>query len=84
LGRMAKLVPQDWQRLYAHSIYWLETFVDTSRFRGTCYRAANWTVLGMTAGLGKDARGSIPNRSLKQLLGYPLVRDFRKRLQGQG
>jgi len=50
----------------------------------TCYRAANWTVLGITAGLGKDARGSIPNRSLKQLLGYPLVRDFRKRLQGQG
>src|SRR6202011_996184 len=37
LGRMAKLVPQDWQRIYAHPIYWLETFVDTSRFRGTCY-----------------------------------------------
>ena len=50
LGRMAKLVPQDWQRLYAHPIYWLETFVDTSRFRGTCYRAANWQVIGTTAG----------------------------------
>ena len=50
LGRMAKLVPQDWQQLYAHPIYWLETFVDTSRFRGTCYRAANWQVIGTTAG----------------------------------
>ena len=34
LGRMAKLVPRDWQRLYAHPVYWLETFVDTSRFAG--------------------------------------------------
>ena len=50
LGRMAKRVPQDWQRIYAHPIYWLETFVDTSRFRGTCYRAANWKVIGTTAG----------------------------------
>src|SRR5437870_3628809 len=41
LGRMARRVPQDWQRLYTHPIYWLETFIDTSRFRGTCYRAAN-------------------------------------------
>ncbi len=40
-GRMAKLIAQDWQRLYAHPIYWLETFVDTSRFHGTCYRAAS-------------------------------------------
>ena len=50
LGRMAKIFPQDWQRIYAHPIYWLETFVDPSRFRGTCYRAANWQVLGTTAG----------------------------------
>ena len=55
LGRMAKLVPQDWQRLYAHPIYWLETFVDTSRFRGTCYRAANWQVIGTTPGRGHRA-----------------------------
>jgi len=45
LGRMAQLVPQDWQRHYAHPIYWLETFVDTSSFRGTCYRAANWQLI---------------------------------------
>jgi Domain of unknown function (DUF4338) len=46
LGRMAKLLLHDWQRLYAHPVYWLETFVDPARFQGTCYRAANWLVLG--------------------------------------
>jgi len=50
------------------------------QFRGTCYRAANWTVLGMTLGLGKDATTKHPNRSLKQLLGFPLVKDFQRRL----
>src|ERR1700685_3949610 len=55
LGCMAKRVPNDWQRLYAHPIYWLETFVDTSRFRGTCYRAANWQMIGTTAGRGHRA-----------------------------
>jgi hypothetical protein len=54
LGRMAKLVPRDWQRLYAHPIYWLETFVDLARFKGTCYRAANWLVLGRTHGPGQE------------------------------
>jgi hypothetical protein len=41
LGRMAKLVPQDWQQLYAHPVHWLETFIDPTRFQGRCYRAAN-------------------------------------------
>ena len=72
--------PPTGSSVYAHPIYFTETFVDPDRFRGTCYRAANWTVLGMTLGLGKDARTSEPNRSLKQLLGYPLVKDFRQRL----
>jgi len=82
LGAISRRLSDDWQQVYGHPIYFTETFVDPTRFRGTCYRAANWTVLGMTAGLGKDARGSIPNRSLKQLFGYPLVGDFRKRLLG--
>ena len=42
LGRIAKSISEDWQRLYHHPILWLETFVDTERFAGTCYRAANW------------------------------------------
>ena len=41
LGRMAKVVPVDWQKMYAHPVYWLETFIDPARFKGTCYRAAN-------------------------------------------
>ena len=73
LGRMAKLVPQDWQRLYAHPIYWLETFVDTSRFRGTCYRAANWQVIGTTAGRGHRAPTLEQTRPVKQMLGLPLA-----------
>jgi hypothetical protein len=78
LGRMAKLVPQDWQRLYAHPIYWLETFVDTSRFHGTCYRAANWQVIGTTAGRGHRAPTYEQTRPLKQMLGLPLHRKFRE------
>ena len=80
LGRMAALVPADWQRLYGHALYYLETFVDPARFRGTCYRAANWRVLGRTTGRGHNARTSRPTRPVKEVLGYPLVPDFRARL----
>jgi hypothetical protein len=77
---MAALVPADWQRLYGHPIYFLETFIDPQRFGGTCYRAANWTLLGVTTGRGKDAPTYEPNRSIKQVLGYALIKDFRQRL----
>ena len=77
LGSMAKLVPQDWQRLYAHPIYWLETFVDPARFQGTCYRAANWIALGHTTGRGHNARTKKATQPVKQLLGLPLARHFR-------
>jgi len=80
LGRMARVLSADWQRLYAHPIHWLETFVDPQRFRGTCYRAANWISLGMTTGRGKDDREHKANRPIKEVLGYPLVEDFRERL----
>jgi hypothetical protein len=80
LGRMARMISADWQRLYAHPIYFLETFIDPQRFRGTCYRAANWIYLGDTTGRGKDAPTYEPNRSIKQILGYPLTPDFRQRL----
>jgi hypothetical protein len=80
LGRIAKRLSADWQAVYAHPIYFLETFIDPQRFRGTCYRAANWTLLGLTTGRGKDAPTRAANRSIKQVLGYPLVKDFRQRL----
>ncbi len=80
LGRMAAMVPRDWERIYGHPVYYLETFIDPERWRGTCYRAANWMVLGLTTGRGKAANGHRPNRSLKQVLAYPLYKDFRRRL----
>ena len=80
LARVARRIADDWQELYAHPVYLLETFIDPERFRGTCYRAANWLYLGLTAGLGKDAKSRVPNRSLKQLWVYPLRPDFRRQL----
>ena len=80
LGRIARVLPGDWERRYGHPIYFLETFVEGERFRGTCYRAANWIYLGDTTGRGKDAPTHQPNRPIKQVLGYPLTKDFRQRL----
>lgn len=80
LGCMARRLPLDWQQLYGHPVYFLETFVDPGRFRGTCYYAANWTHLGRTTGRGKDDQTKRPNRPIKDVLGYPLCRDFRERL----
>jgi hypothetical protein len=80
LGRMAALVPRDWNDIYGHPIYYLETFVHPDR-KGTCYRAANWMMLGWTTGRGKQSNGHRPNRPLKQVLGYPLEKRFRKWLE---
>ena len=80
LGRIARRLSDDWQSVYGHPIYFVETFIDPQRFRGTCYRAANWTLMGVTTGRGKDAPTREANRSIKQVLGYPLVKDFRSRL----
>jgi Domain of unknown function (DUF4338) len=75
-------ISADWQRIYGHPIYFLETFVDPERFRGTCYRAANWVVLGKTTGRGKQCNSYVPNRSIKEVLGYPLTKQFRELLMG--
>lgn len=84
LGRMARRLSHDWERVYGHPIYFLETFVDPERFRGTCYRAANWVVLGKTTGRGKDDHTNRPNRSIKEVLGLPVHRRFRELLQEVG
>jgi len=78
VGCMARLLPQDWQRMYAHPIYWLETFIDPARFKGTCYRAANWLHLGSTTGRGHNAPTNKRTQPVKELFGYPLTPRFRQ------
>jgi len=80
LGRIAKVVSSDWQRVYHHPVYFLETFVDTEKFKGTSYRAANWRYLGKTTGRGKNDQTHRPNRSIKAVWGYPLTKNFRELL----
>lgn len=80
LGHIARIISQDWQQLYHHPILWLETFIDTERFAGTCYRAANWTLLGLTSGRGKYNQTRKKLTSIKAMYGYPLVRNYRDRL----
>ena len=80
LGRMAKLVPRDWQQMYAHPVYWLETFIDPARFKGTCYRAANWQHLGSTTGRGHNARTNERTQPVKELFGLSLTPRFRQLL----
>src|SRR5271165_189847 len=80
LGRIAAILSDDWQRMYSHPIYFAETFIDPSRFRGTCYRAANWQLLGLTTGRGKNDQTNKPNRPIKEILGLPLTPRFRELL----
>ena len=80
LGRVTNSLSRDWERMYGHPIYYAETFIDPARFRGTCYRAANWRSLGMTTGRGKAATSKRPNRTFKEVLGYPLTARFRELL----
>jgi hypothetical protein len=80
LGLMARRLAGDWEDLYHHPVYFLETFIDTERHRGTCYRAANWVVMGRTTGRGNNCPTKRPNRSIKEVLGYPLTPRFRELL----
>ena len=80
LGRMARALPQDWARVYGHPIYFLETFINPERFSGVSYRAANWILLGLTTGRGKDDQTNKPNRPIKEVLVYPLRKRFRELL----
>jgi len=75
---------QDWQRIYHHPVYLLETFVDTERYRGTVYKADNWIYVGKTTGLGKLSKSNKPTLSKKAVYVYPLTKDFRDRLNTHG
>ena len=77
LGIMARNISKDWEAIYNHPLFFLETFVDTERFLGTCYKAANWKYLGDTTGRGKNDHTMKANRSIKAVWGYPLSKNFR-------
>jgi hypothetical protein len=80
LGLVTRALSGDWNRLYSHPVYFAETFIDPGRFRGTCYRAANWVLMGKTTGRGKASNSHHPNRSIKEILGLPLTPRFRELL----
>jgi hypothetical protein len=78
LAANLRRLSSDWQRAWGHPLWLAETFVDTRRFRGTCYRAANWLYLGQTAGRSRHANRYPHNGVPKALFVYPL----RRRAQG--
>jgi hypothetical protein len=82
LARAANMLPHHWQEVYGYSPDPLENFVEKPRFRGTCYKAANWIYLGQTKGrarLGPAGKQSVP---IKDLWVYHLDRRFRDTLAG--
>lgn len=81
LGRVVRQLRADWQRKYSRPLYLVETFVDTSRFVGLCYRAANWIDLGQTTGRTRQDRWSQIQVAPKRVLVYPLTSDFRSALR---
>jgi len=80
LGRIARRVSADWQTKYNHPIHLLETFVDTSRFAGTCYRAANWRMVGRTTGRTRQNKTQVAQAAPKTVWLYPLCKNFRELL----
>jgi len=81
LGRLARRVARDWQAYYGHPVVLLETFVERERFRGSCYRAANWLHLGQTQGRTRQDRQHRLQAPVKEVFVYPLQRNFRQQLR---
>jgi hypothetical protein len=81
LGRICRRLSSDWQEKYYHPVYLAETFVEQGRFKGTCYKAANWVHVGVTQGRGKlDVRNE-RLLAVKDIWLYPLDVSFREKLQ---
>lgn len=76
LSQAAHMLPDAWQKRYRYRPVLLETFVETPRFTGTCYKAANWTCVGQTRGRGKWDRGHAAEKPVKTVWLYPLQRRF--------
>jgi len=83
LALSRRRVSLDWESVYNHPVLLLETFVDTERFQGTCYKADNWIYCGKTTGRGKPSTTAKPTLSKKAVYVYPLTKNFRDRLNTQ-
>ncbi len=83
LARNLRRLSADWQAVWNHPLYLAETFVDTARFRGTCYSAANWIYLGETAGRSKRGNAYLHGGTRKALFLYPLRRQATRWLRGE-
>ena len=83
LALAARHIPQDWRRCYGCRPVLMETLVDRSRFKGTCYRAANWVHIGETTGRGRmDRTNTRQGMAVKEIYVYPLASRFRRELAG--
>lgn len=80
LGRVARRLAADWEASYGRPVVLMETFVERGRFRGSCYRAANWRCVGQTQGRTRQDRAHSLQAPVKDVLVYPLRADFRKEL----
>ncbi len=77
LGRVQRQIADDYEAKYALRPWLLESFIDTEIHRGSCYRAANWSCIGQTAGRGRQDRHTRKQETLKAVYVYPLETDFR-------
>jgi len=77
LAHSTRRLPADWQVTYGYTPVLLETFVETDRFAGTSYRAANWIRVGQTKGRGKLDRTHAKALPVKDVYVYPLNRAYR-------
>ena len=76
-----KRIVRDWLNIYNHPLYLLETFVEKNRFKGTCYKAANWICVGQTKGTSKKGNTHLVHKNIKSVFLYPLRKDFREKLK---
>jgi len=82
LALNAKRIFDDWMKVYNHPLYLLETFVEKDRFKGTCYKAANWLCVGQTKGTAKKGHDHLFHGKIKDVYLYALRKDFKKKLMG--
>lgn len=80
LGLVCRRIRSDWLRKYGHPVSLLETFVDQSRFTGTCYQASGWKYLGASSGRTRNSRDWLTRVSEKGIYVRPLIRGFRREL----